>query len=138
MWESAFTDVSEQPTKKDLQSVLGETFKYWDGLKKYLAEEYEVTGDEWSYYKKGGWSFIPVRKKRRIVYMLPCDGFFVASFVYGEKAVKVVNESSLPADIKEQLENAPKWGEGRPLRIEVKSGSDFDNIKSLAVIKIKN
>ncbi|MGB5138934.1 MAG: DUF3788 family protein, partial [Candidatus Zixiibacteriota bacterium] len=77
-------------------------------------------------------------EKRVIVYMTPCNDHFLASFALGEKAVKAAHESGLPAPILEIIDDAPRYAEGRGVRIQVRTTTDVRNIERLAVIKLAN
>jgi hypothetical protein len=70
--------------------------------------------------------------------MTPCNGFFRASFALGEKAVQAAQKSGLPDNILKVIENAPKYPEGRGIRIEVRSEHDSATVERLAAIKMAN
>jgi hypothetical protein len=70
--------------------------------------------------------------------MTPCQGYFLASFALGEKAVKAAHESNLPAEILDVIDNAPRYAEGRGVRFEVRSAKDVRNVEQIAIIKIAN
>jgi hypothetical protein len=70
--------------------------------------------------------------------MNPQHGFLAMAFVFGYKAVAVVEKSDLPADMIEELKNAKKYAEGRGLRLEIKNRAMVKNILKLIRIKINN
>ena len=74
--------------------------------------------------------------KRTIVYMTPCRRFFLAGFALGEKAVKAARESTVPAPILAAIEAAPKYAEGRGVRIEVRNKKTLEGVVRLALIKM--
>ena len=45
--------------------------------------------------------------------MTPCNGFFLASFALGEKAVKAAHESDLPAHVLDGIDSAKEYAESR-------------------------
>ena len=57
---------------------------------------------------------------------------------YGEKAVKAVHASELPAAMLEVIDNAPRYAEGRGVRFVVRSAKDVRNIEKVAIIKMAN
>jgi hypothetical protein len=59
------------------------------------------------------------------LYLIPCKSHFIAAFVLGEKAVKAVNKSDLPASILERINKAKKYVEGRGISIEVRNKKDL-------------
>jgi hypothetical protein len=137
---SLFDDKSKQPTEQMLAKAIGKQYQLWTEIAEYTIEKYPKAFKEWKYYKaKGyGWSFRIKDKKRNIIYMGPRDGFFMAAFVFSDKGVDAVQDSTLPKAIKEELRNSKKYPEGRAIRLEVRKKADVTNIKTLVDIKIAN
>ena len=134
---SIFDDKSVVPDDSHLQEVLGEMFQLWMDIKEYILEKYSPVLEEWEFPgKKYGWSFRMKHKKRAILYLTPCQGYFRVAFVFGDKAVAAAEKSTLPKSILEELRSARKYVEGRGIRIEVKRKRDIGNIKKLIEIKI--
>ena len=136
---SAFDDKSRLPQDDDLAATLGSTFVFWNELKRLLASRFAPMSIEWGFAsKKTGWGLRLKREKRTILYMTPCEGYFIASFALGEKAVKAAHESDLPVSVLEVIDSAKKYAEGRGVRLEVRSAEDVRNVEKLAVIKMAN
>jgi len=136
---SVFEDKDTRPDDKMLAKALGKSNRLWQDIKKHLAAEYGELIEEWKFYgSKSGWILKTLRKKRNLFFFIPLKGSFHISFVFGEKAVAVVEESSLPQELITELKNARKYAEGRGLRIDVKSPADVENIKKLVEIKVNN
>ena len=68
--------------------------------------------------------------------MTPCEGYFLASFALGEKAVQAARGSKLPASILHVIDSAPKYAEGRGVRLKVTTARDVRSIEKLAIIKM--
>ena len=66
------------------------------------------------------------------------DEYFRIVFVFGDKAVSVVDRSDLPDVIKSTLRNTRKYAEGRGIPIDVRFPEDVENVKRLVDIKIEN
>ena len=95
--------------------------------------------EEWNFSGKAyGWSFRLKQKKRTLVYMTPCRGYFLASFALGEKACLAAHAAGLPAPVLAIIDGAPKYAEGRGVRIPVRSRRDVDNVECLVAIKAAN
>ena len=77
-------------------------------------------------------------KKRNIMFLIPRRGYFLAVFVFGDKAVEAIVNSSLNQSIITAIKESRKYAEGRGLKIEVKSEKDIENIKILTHIKMNN
>jgi hypothetical protein len=77
-------------------------------------------------------------KKRNLFFCIPGEGYFTIAFVFGDKAVRVVEESDLPVRMIRELQSARRYAEGRGLRIEVRKHSEIDHVVRLAAIKAGN
>jgi len=136
---SVFDDKSRLPTDDDLAATLGSTFVFWNELKKLIASRFTPLSLEWGFTsKKTGWGLRLKREKRTILYMTPCEGYFMASFALGEKVVKAAHESDLSASVLEAIDSAKKYAEGKGVRLEVRSAEDVRNVEKLAIIKMAN
>ena len=119
--------------------MLGSTCVFWNELKRLIASRFTPLSIEWGFTSnKTGWGLRLKREKRTILYMIPCEGYFVASFALGEKAVKAARETDLPISVLEVIDAAKKYAEGRGVRLEVRSAEDVRNVAKLAVVKIAN
>ena len=134
---SAFDDKSSPAEDRRLREVLGRTAALWFQLKTDLAAEFTPLDEKWTYSGKPyGWSLRLKQKKRTVVYLVPQAGCFLAAFALGEKACLAAQESGLPASILETIERAPRYAEGRAVRLEVRTRKDLVCIKKLAAIKM--
>jgi hypothetical protein len=139
MADIVFDDKNKVPDDTDLQSALGATKKLWDELTAYIKDTYDSVKEEWKFYgKKYGWQMKLPSKKRNIMFLIPRKGYFLAVFVFGEKAVEAIVNSSLHQSIITAIKESRKYVEGRGLKIEVKSEKDIEDIKILTHIKMNN
>jgi len=72
------------------------------------------------------------------VYLGPRDGWFLAAFALGDRAVAAAKQSKLPAAVLKMIAEAKRYVEGTAVRIEVKEPSDVAVVKTLARIKVEN
>jgi hypothetical protein len=136
---SIFTDKAKTPTEKDLDSALGNTFKFWVEIRENVLSKAPQLLQEWNYPgPKYGWSFRIKDKKRAIIYLLPRDKFFKAAFVFGQKACNEVMQAKISDSIKKELSEAKVYAEGRGIRIDVTDSKILADIKSLIEIKLRN
>jgi hypothetical protein len=133
---SAFRDKGRQPEDADLSRVLKRSFVSWNELKKVIASRFTPLSVEWGFTGTSGWWMRLKHKKRTVLYMTPCEGYFQASFALGERAVKLAHESNLPNSILKLIDGAKKYAEGRGVRLEVRNSNDVRNVEKLAVIKM--
>lgn len=134
---SAFDDKAAPPTDQTLQETLGRASRLWDQLTDRLQAAYGPLRKEWNFSGKAyGWSFRLHQPKRALVYMTPCRGYFLASFALGEKACLAAHAMRLPSPVLDLIDSAPKYAEGRGVRIRVQSRRDLESVAKLAAIKV--
>jgi len=134
---SAFDEKAREPAPEAVAAVLGSTAELWDQLISGAESRFEPLALDWGFSgKKWGWSLRLKQKKRAVVYLTPVEGSFLAGFALGQKAVDAANQSELPQSVLDAIEAAPKYAEGRGVRLEVHSRQDVDSILLLATIKM--
>ena len=133
---SVFDDRKAPPTNAVIEKALGRSAAAWSRLKAELTGK-SALEEEWAFAgAKFGWSLRLKRGKRVIVYMTPCAGHFLASFVLGEKACAAASEAKLPASILAAIADAPRYAEGRGFRIPVRTLREIPGLIRLAAIKL--
>lgn len=91
-----FINKEKEPTDKELESGIGSTYKLWVQLRNYVLKIYPDGIPEWFLSgKKYGWNYRIKDKKRAIMYFLPKEKYFKASFVFGQKASDEIMEATL-------------------------------------------
>jgi hypothetical protein len=128
-----------KPTDAELAAALGPVKVVWDQLLAVLAQECEANLHEWKCYSpKWGWSLRVMRKKRTIVWLAPCPGYFHVAFIFGDKAMQAARQCKWPKRILKVMDEAPKYPEGTGIRLNVKSSRDIVTLKKLAAVKLAN
>jgi len=122
-----------------LAAALGDCCVLWQQLVTDLKDELAIDAAEWNTSSvKLGWSLRLQVKKRSIVYLGPRKGFFLASFILGDKAIAAAKKSALGSRVLSLIAESKRYPEGTAVRIEVRSESDLQIVKKLAKIKIEN
>jgi hypothetical protein len=136
---SAFKEKTRPPSDDDLRGVLGKAYVPWRKLIELVGARVEPLTDVWGFTSAStGWGLRLRHKERVILYMTPQEGQFLVSFALGEKAVAAARAARLPATILTAIEEAPKYAEGRGVRVSVKNSRQIPALASLAQIKLKN
>jgi len=134
---SVFDDKGAPPAPRALAAALGRSSAAWLSLKEGLHSRCGPLLEEWGFSGKAyGWSLRLKRAKRAIVHMTPCQGHFLASMALAEKAWSVARAAELPPSVLKLVESAPKYPEGRGLRIPVRTRKEAASILELAAIKL--
>lgn len=137
MSANVYNEKMVQPDEKMLSYDLGETKAYLDTIAGFIASEYGNFKPEWKFYNQNtGWILKMLTKKRNVLFVVPCEGFFRIAFTFGDKAANLILSSELPDTIKQLLLDARKYAEGRTIVIDVKSESDMENILKMIRIKL--
>ena len=136
---NVFAGHAKQPTEAHLAAALGDCYELWQHLVTDLEEELRIDAAEWHASSvKLGWSLRLQVKKRNIVYLGPREGWFLASFALGDKAIAAAKKSDLGSSVLRIIAESKRYPEGTAVRIEVRSETDLRTVKKLAKIKIEN
>ena len=136
--KNAFIGKKTKPTAKELAAKLDVSALASKELTRWLNAR-GIACSEWqSVSPKYGWALLALLKKRRIVYLGPCDGCFCTSFVLGDKAVTAAPASDLPPDVLKRIAESKRYAEGTGVRLVVCKSEDLSAIKLLVEIKLQN
>jgi hypothetical protein len=135
---NAFIGKETRPTSKELAAKLNASLRVWKELTNWLSVNGLTCGEWHSVSPKYGWSLLAVLKKRRIVYLSPCEGCFRTSFVLGDKAIAAARESDLPDVILKQIAASRRYAEGTGVQLLVRHPADLPAIRKLVEIKLQN
>ena len=128
---------SSPPGKRDLDALLGKAGALWVRLNADLTSAFGPLAEKWSYSRATNrWSVQLKRKHRTVVYLIPCRGHFLAAFALGEKACAAAKDGALPASVLAAIAGAPRYPEGRGVRLEVRSARDVSSVATLAAVKM--
>lgn len=133
---SAFDEEERRPTTDQLRTVLGRAYQPWIKLLALIGERIDVATPVWKF--SSGWSLRVLHKDRVIVYLIPQQNQFVVSFALGERAVAAARAAKLSAAVLRVIDGAPRYAEGRGVRIPVRGGRQLTTLARLAQIKRDN
>lgn len=133
---SYFTDREEVPNPENLSAALGKQFVAWTQIREHVFNRSKFpVKEEWNFSKQG-WSCRLKGKKSVIIYLMPFEGYFNASFVLGEKATAHALASDISDKIKKVILEARVYAEGRGFRIEVTTSGMVSDVNKLVDIKL--
>lgn len=135
---SAFDDKQHPPTDDDLAAVLGKSLPLWRDLQRRLAKQLDPLASEWGFSGKNyGWGLRLGQPKRAVLYMTPCQGYFLASMSIGDKVAKAAHDAGLPEHVLATIDSARKYAEGRAVRLEVRKKQDMVDAEQLALLRMQ-
>ena len=136
---SALDQKSRSPTDDALRAVLGKAYPAWTKLLARVVGRVGPVAEEWQFTSAStGWGLRVVRNGRVIVYVTPQRSQFLVSFVIGEKAAAAARAARLSASVLKAIEDAPRYAEGRGVRIVVRGDGPVATLARLAQIKCES
>lgn len=134
---SVFDSKDHAPGAAALQAALGRTAPLWDALVAHVSADHAPIRPVWNFAgEKFGWSLRLVQKDRVVLYLIPQRAHFLAGIVLGEKAEAAARAQGLPEPIVALLDAAPKYAEGRGVRVPVHARADLLAVRVLARAKM--
>jgi len=137
-FRNAFIGQAQEPTDRELATVLGAAKARWDQLIAGLTGEHKLTREWNSYSIKAGWALRLKRESRNIVYLSPSQGGFMASFALGDKALLAARASKFPPHVMKIIAEAKRYVEGSAVRIIVSGSEEVAVVERLTRIKLEN
>jgi hypothetical protein len=77
-----------------------------------------------------------MQKERVILYLTPQRGTFLVGLVLGERAAQSAEAASLPSLALAALTAAPKYAEGRGIRLSVTTDAQLEAVQALIPYKL--
>ena len=131
MAASIFGEKAIIPNEEALSVALKDTQVLWNKILEFSGGK-----REWKFYgKAAGWTFQVKKGKRTLFYMMPKDGWFQMTFVYGERAVEAARLFELPEKVLYDLKQATAHVEGRSVAVEIISDKDIDVVEKMLQLK---
>jgi hypothetical protein len=134
---SRFDDEAGPPVARELADALGHASPLWDELLRHVSEKYPPVTEVWNHGgDKFGWSLRLKRRERILLYMTPQLGQFLLGVVLGEPAAERAHDELLPDTVLELIDGAPRYGEGRGIRLPIRTEDDLETAMTLAALKL--
>jgi hypothetical protein len=134
---SVFEDEARPPDARELADKLGHASGLWDELVRHMTETYPPVTQAWNHGGgKVGWSLRLKRKDRVLLYMTPQTGKFLLGVVLGESAAERAHDEHAADAVLGVIDGAPRYGEGRGIRIPVCTDDDLAVALALAALKL--
>ncbi len=137
MEQPILIDKTQFPTEEIIYLHLGKTKPLWNSVFEFIRKNHPDISEEWRYYNDGkSWLMKVTRKSKTIFWLSIIKGSFRTTFYFTDKAEKVINGSSISRKLKEQFDNAKRFGKIRGITVAFKNKKDVEDAKMLLAIKL--
>jgi hypothetical protein len=131
-------DRDHKPGQKDIYKAIGDdAVMAWDGIQKFLKENYDLEPETVFYGSNYGWNIRYRKSGRTLCSLFPETGAFSVLIVLGkkevEKATGMINDFT--RGIQDIILNTEQLHDGRWLWIRVHKTEEIDDIKKLIQLK---
>jgi len=133
---SAFAEDGTPPQPDDVMKVLGKSGALWSAFVDGVAEKSGPVRQRWNFSgAKFGWSLRLMKGDRILTYVTPQKGRFLVGVALGEKAVQAAAHAHVGPMALKIINDAPRYAEGRGIRLTVASRSDLAVALQIAALK---
>jgi len=122
---------------REIPASIGAKRKSWERLAQFIAENYRIKSDFAFYGKNYGWALRFRKGGKALMSMYPGTGAFTAQIVLGSGLVEEASNLQLGKNVRNVLESAREFPEGRWLFIRIESEQDIEDVEQLLVLKAR-
>lgn len=130
-----FVEKQRQPTMREIFGSIGSKKELWDSLERFVAENYRTKRDFAFYGKNYGWAVRFRKAGKALLSMYPGEGSFSVQIVLGQTPAEKASSLKLGRNVRNVLEKAHEFPEGRWLFIKVTSKQDVRDVQQLLLLK---
>ncbi len=133
MATSLFDQKDQLPTQELLHRALGQSLSLWEESIAFLERRQAGIVSEWKFYsKKAGWCLkLANSKGKNLLFLLPQDGYFIATVNMGEKLREQVLQLDLQEKNKQLIRDATVYAEGISVLFSIQDADDLADLKLL-------
>jgi hypothetical protein len=128
-------DKQHQPMMREIFSSIGSKKELWNNLERFVAESYRTKRDFPFYGRNYGWALRFRKAGKALLSMYPGEGSFTVQIVLAGTPAKKATSLKLGRNVRNVLENAHEFREGRWLFIRVDSKRDLHDVQQLLLLK---
>jgi hypothetical protein len=133
MTRNLFLDRAQPPSTRQIAAAVGPRLEWLHELKGHSDQ---APVEQWKYYGKSiGWTLKLLVGKRNLCFIVVQRGSFAVSFVFGDRAVRAIEQSDLPRALIARIVGARRYVEGRGVRLEITSRRVLEHAKKLLLYK---
>lgn len=140
MGQAILNDKLVKPNDDIIFSIIGNTELIWKQTFSYLFDKSKDISVDWKYSDCGKeWFCQALRKKKSLFWIkiLEKNSFRIA-FWFANRLEPIIMQSNLPVNLKTEFKNAKPFNNARCIYIDMHDSRDFENVKKLIDLKLKN
>jgi len=130
-----FVDKQHRPTIKEIHEAIEPKKELWEKLHRFVNDNYRVKQDLAFYGKNYGWAMRFRKGGKTLLSIYPANGGFTVQIILGETHTKKASSLKLGKKVRNVLENAHPFPEGRWLFIRIGSQKDVTDVQNLLLLK---
>jgi hypothetical protein len=130
-----FTDKSHPPTMKQILDALGDQRSAWEEFVTFVRAKYP-SQEEWKFYGKNyGWALRFRKSGKALLSLYPAQDSFIVQVILSEATAQATRDLKLGKRVRQVIERAHPFPEGRWLYIPIKSKKDVKDVQQLLALK---
>jgi len=124
------------PSEVEISKALGPTLESWKELSRWLAQTLRAQRElRYMYGKKYGWALRFQIGGRLLCALYPTQSGFTVQVILNQRALEQVTQFTLSNNVKQAIDRAHLYAEGKWLFIPFQSEPDMATIKQLLMLK---
>jgi hypothetical protein len=132
-----FVDKQHQPAMEEILGSVGSKKDLWNKLERFVAENYRAKRDFVFYGKNYGWALRFRKAGKALLSVYPGKDSFAVQIVLRQTPAEKGSDLNLGKNVRNVLEKAHQFPEGRWLFIKVNSKQDISDIQRLLLLKVQ-
>jgi hypothetical protein len=134
-----FTDKKHAPGAEEISAAMAGNSAVWGDLVNFLRTNYSVE-ETWKfmYGKKYGWALHVERDKKMLANLYPTQGGFTVQINLPESSIREALALDLPTHIRQAIEGAFPFPEGRWTFLPCRSDRDLPVIQQLLELRVRS
>ena len=130
-----FTDKAHAPTAEQISEAIGSRRAAWEDMLQVIRESY-ARQEDWCFYGKNyGWALRFRKSGKALASLYPAEGSFTVQLILGQTHVDKAHGLKLGKHVRQIIEQAHPFPEGRWVFVPVQSGKDMRDVQQLLALK---
>jgi hypothetical protein len=130
-----FTDKERPPTIDQVLEAIGPKRSAWEKLTRFIQEEFAAREEFRFYGKNYGWALRFRKGGKALASLYPAETSFTVQVILGEADVKRARGLPIGKHVRQIIEQAYAYPEGRWLFIPIQSAKDVRDAQQLLALK---